>query len=48
MAQRGGKRDGAGRKVGTPNKRTEREAAMVATTGILIVAASDENLCRSP
>lgn len=34
MTQRGGKRDGAGRKAGTPNKRTEEQVAKIEASGL--------------
>ncbi|GMB80531.1 hypothetical protein NN6n1_13130 [Shinella zoogloeoides] len=34
MAQRGGKRDGAGRKAGSPNKRTEQQVAKIEASGL--------------
>lgn len=34
MAQRGGKREGAGRKAGTPNRRTEERVAKIEASGL--------------
>ena len=34
MVQRGGKRDGAGRKAGSPNRKTEEQAEKVKASGL--------------